>query len=209
MTLDVEHHLGAAERSVSSLEREGQPARAVVLSRRFPTGVADLWDAVTNGQRIPRWFLPVSGRLEAGGRYQLEGNAGGVITACERPSHFALTWEFGDDGSWVDVRLSDDGNHHARLTLTHTAHLSQHWAEYGPGAVGVGWELDLVGLAIHLAHPTAPMPPEPLFPVHRTARRSSPAAARGGDRRRSQQQRLSPPHERGEAHHRVLYRRAG
>ena len=75
MNFDVERHLGAVERSVSSLEREGQPARAVVLSRRFPTGVTDLWDAVTNSQRIPRWFLPVNGRLEAGGRYQLEGNA--------------------------------------------------------------------------------------------------------------------------------------
>ncbi len=167
MNLDVERHLGAVERSVSSLEREGQPARAVVLCRRFPTGVADLWDAVTNGQRIPCWFLPVSGRLEAGGRYELEGNAGGVITACERPSHFALTWEFGDDVSWVDVRLSADGNDHARLTLTHTAHLSEHWTEYGPGAVGVGWELGLMGLAIHLAHPTAPMPDGAAFPASR------------------------------------------
>ena len=26
-----------------------------------------------------------------------------------------------------------------RLILTHTAHLSGHWDQYGPGAVGVGW----------------------------------------------------------------------
>ena len=158
MDIDVERHLGAVERSVSSLERKGQPARAVILSRSYPAGVADLWDAVTDGQRIPRWFLPVSGRLEPGGRFELEGNAGGVITACERRSHFALTWEFGDDVSWVDVRLSTDGERRARLTLTHTAHLSEHWSEYGPGAVGVGWELGLMGLAIHLAEPAAPKP---------------------------------------------------
>ena len=163
VNFDVEGHLGAVERSVSSLERDGQPARAVTLSRSYATAVEDLWDAVTNRERIPRWFLPVSGELELGGRYQLEGNASGVITACERPSHFALTWEFGDDVSWVAVRCSDDGAGGARLTLTHTQHVSEHWDEYGPGAVGVGWELGLLGLAIHLTQPTQPMPDEVAF----------------------------------------------
>ena len=108
MGFDFESHLGAVERSVSSLERDGLPAGAVTLSRSYATPVEYLWDAVTNGERIPRWFLPISGDLELGGRYQLEGNAGGVITACKRPSHFALTWEFGEDTSWVEVRFSDD-----------------------------------------------------------------------------------------------------
>ena len=40
-----------------------------------------------------------------------------------------------------------------RLELTHTAPLSPHWEQYGPGAVGVGWELGLLGLAAHLARP--------------------------------------------------------
>ncbi len=163
MDLDVERHLGAVERSVSSLERDGQPARAVTLARSYGTTVDDLWDAVTNGVRIPRWFMPISGDLKLGGRYQLEGNAGGVITACARPSHLALTWEFGGDVSWVEVRFSDDGAGHARLTLTHTAHISEHWTKYGPGAVGVGWELGLMGLAIHLTQPNEPKLDEVAF----------------------------------------------
>ena len=158
MKFDVDGHLAAVERFVSSLERDGRPASAVTLARSYATTVEDLWDAVTSVRRIARWFLPISGRLEAGGRYQLEGNAGGVITACERPSHLALTWEFGEDVSWVEVRLSDDRAGRARLSLTHTSHLSDHWHEYGPGATGVGWELGLVGLAIHLAQPSAPRP---------------------------------------------------
>ena len=88
------------------MERDGRPARAVTLSRGYATSVEDLWDAVTNPERIPRWFLPVSGELEPGGRYQLEGNAGGLITACEPRSHLALTWEFGEDLSWVEVGFS-------------------------------------------------------------------------------------------------------
>ena len=163
MEFDIESHLAAVERSVSSLERDGQPVRAVTLSRSYATTVEDLWDAVTNGERIPDWFMPISGKLEPGGRYQLEGNAGGLITTCERLSHFALTWEFGEDVSWVDVRVSDERVGRARLSLTHTAHLSEHWGIYGPGAVGVGWELGLMGLAIHLTQPNAPKPDEAAF----------------------------------------------
>lgn len=170
MDFDVEGNLGAVERSVSSLERDGRPARGVTLSRGYDTTVDDLWDAVTSRERIPRWFLPVSGDLELGGRYQLKGNAGGVVTACEPSSHFALTWEFGGDVSWVDVRVSDDGAGGARLTLTHTAHLSPKWDEYGPGAVGVGWEAGLLGLALHLADPTAPKPDEAAFAASRDGR---------------------------------------
>ena len=163
MSFNVESYLGAVERTVSSLERDGQHARAVTLARSYETTVEDLWDAVTNGERIPRWFLSISGELGPGGHYQLEGNAGGVITACERLSHFALTWEFGEEVSWVEVRVSDGGAGRAQLTLTHTAQLSEHWVDYGPGAVGVGWELGFMGLAIHLTQPNEPMPDEAAF----------------------------------------------
>ena len=153
MELDIAGYLGAVERSVSELDVEGRPARAITLTRTFSTTVDDLWDALTNGERIPRWFLPISGELSLGGRYQFEGNAGGVITACERPSHLAATWEFGGDVSWVEVRLSDDGPGGARLALTHTMHLSDQWDTYGPGATGVGWEGGLLGLALHFGSP--------------------------------------------------------
>ena len=158
MNFDVDHHLGALERSVSWLERDGLSASGVTLSRSYETTLEDLWDAVTNAERIPRWFAPVSGDLRLGGRYQVEGNAGGEITTCERLSHYALTWEFGGDTSWVDVRVADEGSDRARLTLTHTAHLSDHWDTYGPGAVGVGWEMGFLGLALHLAQPDWPKP---------------------------------------------------
>ena len=165
MDFDVEAQLGAVERSVSSLGRDGQPVRAVTLARRYSTTVEDLWDAVTNPERIPRWFLPIGGHLKPGGRYQLEGNAGGLITACERLTHLALTWEFGEDVSWVDARFSDDGIGRSSLALTHTAHVSDHWDEYGPGATGVGWELGLLGLSLYLAKPAEPKLDEAAFAI--------------------------------------------
>ena len=158
MNFNVEENLRAVSRSVSSLEHDGQPAHAVILARGYPTTLEDLWDAVTRAERIPRWFLPICGNLELGGSYQLEGNAGGRITACQSPSHYALTWEFGGFISWVEVRVSADGPGQARLNLTHTAHPSDHWDTYGPGATGVGFEMGLLGLAMHLADPTQPKP---------------------------------------------------
>ena len=156
MELDVERLLGAVERSVSSLERDGRDARAVTVARGYGTTVEDLWDAVTRAERIARWFLPVSGRLELGGRFQLEGNAGGTITHCERPSYLGVTWEFGGDVSWVEARLSGDSTGGSRLAITHTALGSDHWQTYGPGAVGVGWEMGLLGMELHLAAPNEP-----------------------------------------------------
>ena len=163
MRFNVEAQLYAATRCVSSLERDGVSVHAVTVVRSYPTTVDDLWDAVTNGRRISRWFLPVSGELELDGRYQLKGNAGGVIKACQPPSHFEATWEFGGDVSWVEVHIAEDGNGDPRLSLTHTARHSPHWDEYGPGAAGVGWEMGLVGLSIHITQPEETLQDEAAF----------------------------------------------
>ena len=189
MDLDVEAHLGAVDRSVSSPTRDGAPARTVTLSRLYDTTLENLWDAVTTPLRIPRWFMPVSGELELGGRYQLEGNAGGVIEACAPLAHFAATWEFGGDISWIEASFSDDAAG-ARLTLNHIALLSPHWDEYGPGAVGVGWDTGFLGLALHIDAPDEPKvdeeafvmsPPGKAFIAGSSDRWASAAIADGAD----------------------------
>ena len=149
--LDIAHHVGAITRAVRSGERDGKPAQLVIAERTYDTSIDDLWDALTSAERIPRWFLPISGDLRLGGRYQLEGNAGGEITTCEPPRHLALTWEYGPSVSWVDVRLSTVAAG-TRLELEHTAHPGPDWeqAGFGPGAVGIGWDMGLLGLALHV-----------------------------------------------------------
>lgn len=140
------------ERAVRTCEHDGQPARALVIERTYPTTVDDMWDAVTNPERLPRWFLPVAGDLRLGGRYQLEGNAGGEITTCDAPKHLALTWEFGGATSWVDVHLTEDPTGGTRLRLDHMALVEDNeiWDQFGPGAVGIGWDLGLFALAEHV-----------------------------------------------------------
>ena len=144
--------LGAEFRRFENREHLGKPARAVVATRTYGTEPADLWDALTSRERIPRWFLPIEGDLRQGGRYQLIGNAGGTIIRCDPPQALDLTWEFGGGMSWVTVRLAADGKG-TLLTLEHIVHaadVDQHWAQFGPGAVGVGWDLAFLGLGRYL-----------------------------------------------------------
>jgi uncharacterized protein YndB with AHSA1/START domain len=152
MEFDIAREIGAITREVFDREHAGRPARVVVASRTYDGDLDEVWDALTQPERIARWFLPISGELRLHGRYQLEGNAGGQITVCEPPGHFALTWEFGGEVTWVDVRLTPEPNGETRLVLEHTAHIDdERWQQFGPGAVGVGWDLTLLGLGRHLA----------------------------------------------------------
>ena len=152
--MDYGSALGAEFREVRDVEHEGKPARAVEGSRFYPTETDDLWDALTNAERIPRWFLPIRGELRLGGRYHLEGNAAGTITRCDPPEALDLTWEYATNVSWVSVRLASE-NDGVRLTLVHTMLKDEaaeaHWETYGPGATGVGWDLSFLGLGLHLA----------------------------------------------------------
>ena len=159
MTFDLTAHLDAMTRVVKNLERDGKPAKAVIASCVYDTDADDLWDALTNQQRLPRWFAPVSGDLKLGGKYQVEGNAGGTITECERNKKIAVTWEFMGGMSWVTITLTPAGDG-TRLELEHVAPIDPHWDKFGPGAVGVGWDLSFMGLARHLAEPSADRPAE-------------------------------------------------
>ncbi|MGH9159625.1 MAG: SRPBCC family protein, partial [Vicinamibacteraceae bacterium] len=123
----------------------------VIAARTYDTTVEDTWDALTSAERIPRWFLPISGDLRLGGRYQLKGNAGGEITACKPPRHLAVTWEYGGSLSWVTVELAGDTSGRTRLQLEHVVPVGDHWEQFGPGAPGVGWDLAIMGLGQHLA----------------------------------------------------------
>lgn len=140
---------GLTTREIRRGNRDGTATRIAIARRTYPTDQGDLWDALTDRERIGRWFLPVSGDLEVGGRYQLEGNAGGVVERCEPPRLLAVTWE-AQGVSWLEVTLTPaaDGT---TLELAHEAAVpAEFWQQYGPGAVGIGWDLALMGLGLHL-----------------------------------------------------------
>ncbi|GAA1449212.1 SRPBCC family protein [Nocardiopsis tropica] len=157
--MDIEHEIDAVGRSVG-VRRTGSGAESTVtVSRAYDVPVEDLWDACTNPERIPRWFLPVAGDLREGGAYQLEGNAGGRVLSCDPPRSFRVTWEYGGESSEVGVRLTAESGARSRFELSHTAPLDEFWERYGPGAGGIGWDLGLFGLTLYLLH-GASVPPE-------------------------------------------------
>jgi len=150
--IDVTQQINAVRRQVGTRMLEAGEARTATISQTYDATIDDVWDACTNPERIPRWFLPVSGDLRVDGHYQLQGNAGGTIEHCDPPKSFAATWEYGGDVTWIEVRLSSEPDGGTRFELEHTAHVDdERWAEFGPGATGVGWDMGLLGLGIHLA----------------------------------------------------------
>lgn len=144
-----------AIREVRTGERDGAATKVASIRITLPTGQRELWDSLTSADRIPDWFLPISGDLEVGGSFQTEGNAGGKISSCDAPNSFASTWEFGDQVSWIRVDLAP-GKDGTELLLTHEAPIGdgEFWQQYGPGATGVGWELAFLALSVYVDQTT-------------------------------------------------------
>jgi uncharacterized protein YndB with AHSA1/START domain len=150
--IDVVHEISSVDRQVGTRTLEAGEARTLTISRVYDTSLDDLWDACTNPERIPRWFLPISGDLRPGGRYELQGNASGTIERCEPPHSLAATWEYGGQTSWIELRLTPESEGRTRFALEHIAHVDDElWEQFGPGAVGIGWDQTLLGLGLYLA----------------------------------------------------------
>jgi uncharacterized protein YndB with AHSA1/START domain len=155
--IDVAHHISSVERRVGRRTLAAGEARTVTIARVYPTPPEDLWDACTNAERLSRWFLPVSGDLRLGGRYAFEGNASGTIERCEPPRFVAATWEHGGQTSWVELTLTPEPGGASRFSLEHIAHVDDEiWTQFGPGAVGVGWDGGVLGLTLHLGATAMP-----------------------------------------------------
>jgi len=142
---DMIQELAAIHRNV--VRDDAGDTVSVTLTRTYEADAEDVWDALTNPERLPRWFYPVSGELKVGGSFQFEGNAGGDVRRCDRPTWIQVT--FGGPESVLDVRLAETGEK-TTLELTHTVPLAMAGSGAGALFVGPGWDGALLGLGIHL-----------------------------------------------------------
>lgn len=107
----------------------------LAYERIYPTTVADLWQAVTQADRLARWMEVYTGELTLGGRWSaLNGDGSvyctGTVTACSPPHAYTTTWEYtGEPPSVVSIEVAEhpDG---ARLLLRHEGVAD---TDYGPG----------------------------------------------------------------------------
>lgn len=130
----------------------------VRLEHVFEASQDDVWDAITQPQRLEKWLEPTDGEFIEGGRYQLtESGTEGTIQRCDRPRVLNITWEYDGHESAVEVALQtvEGGTH---LIIRHTSEENDHWRTYGPGAAGIGWESSLMSLALHLNAASSDIP---------------------------------------------------
>lgn len=129
----------------------------VSLTQEFPVTTTEAWSALTDPDRLARWFMRPGGDLHEGGRYELAPmGTRGTIVRCEAPRMIVLTWESASLTSELELLLSPAAEG-TRLELRHGAPAGEHWDTYGPAATGCGWDGALLGFARHLDDPAAPL----------------------------------------------------
>ncbi|MFI6506394.1 SRPBCC family protein [Streptosporangium sp. NPDC050855] len=156
--LDIIAQINAIHREVGTRPGDGGGDGedvAVLLRRDYDASAEEVWDALTDPDRMKRWFLPVSGDLRAGGDFQLEGNAGGRILRCEPPRLLRVT--FGGESSLVEVRLIPAGEG-TTLELEHTVPLAMVGSGAGALYVGPGWDSALLALDLFVGGENGPDP---------------------------------------------------
>jgi uncharacterized protein YndB with AHSA1/START domain len=146
--IDIQSQIDAIDRAVSRRQGSAGEEVAVLISRTYDSVITDVWEALTDPDRVKRWFMPLSGDLRPGGNFQLEGNASGDILECDPPHLVRVT--FGGPTSIVELRLTPEDDDRTRLQMEHTVPIEM--AQSGAGAlyVGPGWDGGFVALDLYL-----------------------------------------------------------
>ena len=154
--IDIASQLEAIHREVGKRPADDNEVVAVLLRRTYPAQIDDVWDAITDPDRVKRWFLPLSGDLRPGGSFQLEGNASGDILECDPPGLLRVT--FGGPTSLVELRLTPDGDNATVLELEHSVPIEMAGSGAGALYVGPGWDGALLALGLFLSGEVAEDP---------------------------------------------------
>ncbi|WP_405065206.1 SRPBCC family protein [Kribbella sp. NBC_01510] len=143
--IDILEHINAVQREVS---RTGETV-TVRMRRSYQAEPEELWDALTDPERMRRWFWPVTGDFKVGGTFQLQDNAGGEVLECEPPKRFKVT--FGGPTSVLELRLLPGSGASTELELEHS--MGEPPAPGGSGAlwVGPGWDGGFLALALYVS----------------------------------------------------------
>lgn len=123
----------------------------VRIKSRYKTDINDLWEALTDHQRLARWYGRVEGDLRVGGEFTAfvhgshwEGR--GRVNVCNPPQQLQVTtFEEGSPEKVVTAELVADGDHTVLNIEVRDIPLNQ------LSAHGAGWQLHVDDLSAYLA----------------------------------------------------------
>ena len=122
------------------------------FERVFDAPIEDVWELVTDSDRIEEWLGVADVELRPGGRFRLLEMGGqgiaGVILTLEPPNVIEYTWDSAEwTGGTVRYQLSEDGGG-TRLVFTHI-HPLRSWEIFRYKSLA-GWHtlLELLELAL-------------------------------------------------------------
>src|SRR6476659_9883391 len=105
--------------------RSAEGVGVVRIEDRYDTDIDDLWSAITDPDRLARWFGDVDGELSLGGEFRVHiadaGERTGQVEACDAPQRLLVTTRETEesyrrgqgvppfDAAW-DITLTADGD---------------------------------------------------------------------------------------------------
>ena len=138
-------------RIVGSL-RSADGVGVVRVEDRYATDIDDLWSALTDPDRLARWFGQIDGDLRPGGEFRMYLEASGWdgtgrVEACEPPSRLLVTTKEVTEPfhKTVEATLTADGDHTVLAIEVRGMPLDK-IAFYG-----AGWQIHTENLAVYLA----------------------------------------------------------
>ena len=132
----------------------------VRIEDRYDTDIDDLWSAITDPDRLVRWFGEVDGELAQGGEFRVHipdaGERTGQVDACEPPQRVVVTTRETDesyrrgqgvppfDAVW-DITLTADGDQTLLVIEVKGIPLDK------IAFFGAGWQIHAENLATYIA----------------------------------------------------------
>ena len=123
----------------------------VRMKSRYATDINDLWSAITEPQRLARWYGKVDGDLRVGGEFTATvfgsgWDGRGRIDECVPPRKLEVTeWEEEGSEAGVTAELVTDGDATILVIERRAIPLDLLWA------YGCGWQTHVEDLGAHLA----------------------------------------------------------
>lgn len=109
-----------ATRAIGSRQITAGNARTAIVRMTIAAPVEDVWRAVTDAERIARWYSLVTGDFRLGGTVAVGEFATCEILACDPPHAFRATWFHpGRPVDEIELRLTPAGEGTTHLEFAH------------------------------------------------------------------------------------------